>query len=321
MKLSKRSSALPVVLVLMLVSASLVAAQSSPEVYVEPPSQTVGQGDQSTVSIMVNNAVYLYGAQLQVTFVNTGVATPVSVAPGWGFTQYPNEYDVAQADVSGGTVDFAATLLRVPKANPLCGNVELAVITFDAVGQGTTKIALTEVRLSDDNGDPISFDTTDGTVEVGIVAANLEGNAFMESRTDHSGILISLFNSPILPAPFASPLMTTTTDLSGAYAFSGVPAGPVTVTMSSNLYLDAMATGVTVVANQSNYVCDVTMLGGDLNGDGIIDILDLSLCAAHFGSAGPPADVNADGWVDVYDLVLLGKNFKLTAPTTVNCTP
>jgi hypothetical protein len=89
--------------------------------------------------------------------------------------------------------------------------------------------------------------------------------------------------------------------------------------MSAAHYLSAMVTHVSAVPDDGNYACDLKLLGGDLNGDGIIDILDLALVSAHFRSAGPAADVNADGWVDLYDLTLLGKNFKLTAPTVWSC--
>jgi len=312
MKLGKHSSALAVVLVLMLASASLVAAQVTPNVYVEPPSQIVYPGDQGTVSIMVSDVSDLYGAQFSLTFGDIGVAAPVSVEAGSAFTQFPDEYEVAQADVVSDTVTFAATLLRVPKAGPISGTLELAVVTFDAIAEGTTAVSIGEVKLSDSSGAPIAFTTTDGSIEVTAVPTTLEGFAYMEARTDHSGILVELSTSPV---------MTATTDASGAYAFSGMAAGSYTLTMSSGLYLSAMATDVEVIDNQANYACDVTLLGGDLNDDEVIDILDLSLCASHFETTDPAADVNADGTVDVYDLVLLGKNFKLEGPTVVSCAP
>jgi hypothetical protein len=208
------------------------------------------------------------------------------------------------------TVSFAATLLRVPKADPLEGDVQLAVITFDALAEGISPVSFGEVKLSDSSGSPISFVTTDGEIVVTAAPTILTGNAYMEGRSDHSGILVTLEMSPS---------MTTTTDISGTYTFEGMPSGAYTITMSADLYLSAMATDVAVLENETNYACDVTMLGGDLNNDEIIDILDLSLCAAHFETSDPEADVNADGMVDVYDLVLLGKNFKLEGPTEYPC--
>lgn len=43
--------------------------------------------------------------------------------------------------------------------------------------------------------------------------------------------------------------------------------------------------------------------GGDVNGDGQVNMLDLVYVAAHFGSSDPTADLNGDGRVDIVDLV------------------
>ncbi|MBM3214875.1 hypothetical protein FJZ36_08175 [Candidatus Poribacteria bacterium] len=49
----------------------------------------------------------------------------------------------------------------------------------------------------------------------------------------------------------------------------------------------------------------------DLNGDGIIDIIDLVTVARSFGEsgAGSPNDINKDGVVDIVDLVLIARRF------------
>ena len=53
---------------------------------------------------------------------------------------------------------------------------------------------------------------------------------------------------------------------------------------------------------------------GDVNGDGVVDILDLTLVASHFSesvdrSEEPNPDINGDGIVDIRDLVLVASNF------------
>lgn len=50
----------------------------------------------------------------------------------------------------------------------------------------------------------------------------------------------------------------------------------------------------------------------DLNGDGKIDTLDLSILALHFGEQGQnvPGDINRDGRVDTFDLSLLAVAFR-----------
>ena len=53
----------------------------------------------------------------------------------------------------------------------------------------------------------------------------------------------------------------------------------------------------------------------DLNGDGVVDIVDIALAAKAFGSYpghprwNPTADVNGDGKVDLWDIVLIAKHF------------
>ena len=47
------------------------------------------------------------------------------------------------------------------------------------------------------------------------------------------------------------------------------------------------------------------LLPGDINGDGIVNILDLTLVAQGFGTGDLTADVNGDGVVNVFDLVFV----------------
>jgi murein DD-endopeptidase MepM/ murein hydrolase activator NlpD len=62
-------------------------------------------------------------------------------------------------------------------------------------------------------------------------------------------------------------------------------------------------------------LCTVKLLGGDANGDGTIDILDLSYVGGKLFSTDPRADINGDGKVDILDLVLVGANFGKSAPS------
>ena len=46
-----------------------------------------------------------------------------------------------------------------------------------------------------------------------------------------------------------------------------------------------------------------------MNGDGVVNILDLTLVAQGFGSNEAGADVNGDGVVNVFDLVMVANAF------------
>ena len=62
----------------------------------------------------------------------------------------------------------------------------------------------------------------------------------------------------------------------------------------------------------------LTLLKGDVNVDGQVDITDIVLAATAFGSYpdhpkwNPATDMNNDGVVDIYDIVLIARNFGKT---------
>ena len=61
-----------------------------------------------------------------------------------------------------------------------------------------------------------------------------------------------------------------------------------------------------------------SVLAGDLNNDGVVNILDLVLVASQFGTTGiTAADLNGDNTVNIQDLVLVAKALSnvSTAPT------
>jgi hypothetical protein len=44
---------------------------------------------------------------------------------------------------------------------------------------------------------------------------------------------------------------------------------------------------------------------GDINGDGVVDVLDVIEVLAAWGQTNHPADVNGDGVVDILDLIIV----------------
>ena len=59
---------------------------------------------------------------------------------------------------------------------------------------------------------------------------------------------------------------------------------------------------------------------GDIDGNGVVNMLDLWLVSRHFGFGSkdegwnPDADLNLDGWVDMLDMYLTTVNFGKACP-------
>ena len=59
---------------------------------------------------------------------------------------------------------------------------------------------------------------------------------------------------------------------------------------------------------------------GDLNGDGTVNILDLSILLSNYNTTASSADINNDGVVNILDLSILLSNYGSSAPVTGSTT-
>lgn len=111
-----------------------------------------------------------------------------------------------------------------------------------------------------------------------------------------------------------------TTDSSGDFTVTGVATGVHTAMASHPGYLSSEDASVPCQAGQTTQMPETTLVGGDANNDGQIDLFDLVIVAAVYRScAGDPnfdsqADVNETGCVDIFDLVLVASNYRDEGP-------
>ncbi|MEM7798347.1 MAG: dockerin type I domain-containing protein, partial [Chloroflexota bacterium] len=115
---------------------------------------------------------------------------------------------------------------------------------------------------------------------------------------------------------------STTTDQSGQFTLSGMAPGTydVAVKTPSSLRIVQQLT-LTAGNNVANFG---TVIGGDVNGDNAVTLLDFSILSASFNLAqGSPgydarADLNNDGQVTALDFSILASNFNTTGQTVGN---
>ncbi|MBI2305344.1 MAG: carboxypeptidase regulatory-like domain-containing protein, partial [Chloroflexi bacterium] len=124
--------------------------------------------------------------------------------------------------------------------------------------------------------DAITVSVTAGVVPPTSIGT-LRGQVVLQGRADDSGALVTLGSSPYF----------TTTAADGIFTITNVAAGTYTATATMSGYLSATRTGIVVEAGSTTTLPPVTLRGGDLNGDGVIDIFDLVLVGINFSVSGP----------------------------------
>lgn len=101
------------------------------------------------------------------------------------------------------------------------------------------------------------------------------------------------------------------TDTGGNFAITDVSIGTHTsITANAVGFLPAVCNPLLVTASET-ILFTISLVGGDLNDDGVINIADVALIDASFGETGTKllADLNRDGIVDILDMTLAGKSF------------
>jgi len=110
---------------------------------------------------------------------------------------------------------------------------------------------------------------------------------------------------------------TTTTNSNSYFIFSSIPVGTYTLVFT---YPGATPATKTAIITQTQFndttdVGTVTLISGDPNGDGQINMLDWPYLADSLGSAlgsptyNPSCDFNSDGKIDIWDFMIFRTNF------------
>jgi len=142
----------------------------------------------------------------------------------------------------------------------------------------------------------------------GAQALTISGTVLLQSRADHSGTEIYLSDDCENPIATSAEVATTGPD---GYFEIAVPAAP-----QSQSCLRVVQNGYLVgqYLNPTGYLGEITLFGGDVTGDGIIDIFDLSYIAARVGTNDFLADLIPDGLIDIFDVVIAAGNYDRQGP-------
>ncbi|GAB4526838.1 MAG: hypothetical protein Kow0063_01490 [Anaerolineae bacterium] len=272
----------------------------------------VAEGDEFEVSVTVKGVSSLFGGQFELSFDPTYLeAVGGSLSPGGEME--PSVVGVSQIDNVAGSISFAAS--RQGDVAELAGDIVLATVRFTAlVPTQATTIGIGNVLLGDKLAHEVPYGyTQDLTLTItGVAGATVQGYVMLEGRPNGQwdGALVTIDSTSF----------EAITNPDGSFEFVDVPPGVYTFRANADGYLEAVCENMEVVAPLT-ILGPVELLAGDVNGDGIIDIVDAVAIGTAFGdpASNPAADLNDDGAINVLDLILMAVNFGVEAPTVWAC--
>ena len=140
------------------------------------------------------------------------------------------------------------------------------------------------------------------------------GTVLLQGRTDHSGTTVYLTEDacPAVQAVSIKGLpnvVSAVTDATGKFVLDPLPGRTYQCLLATHdMYLTARRSSMTVA------LPSVTLLGGNVVADKTVNIFDLARIANSIGTTDPAVDINGDGKVDVYDLTIAAGNFGKEGP-------
>jgi hypothetical protein len=163
---------------------------------------------------------------------------------------------------------------------------------------------------------------TDGTVTVIGKQAAVTAKVTLQGRSDNSGALLTFTAGTIMGYSYSG-----ASNYWGNISLANVVDDTYPITIAKANYLAVTANSLKSVAISSSKISLTTimLLGGNVTGpmgvvDEAIDLLDASAIGGSFNHPGP-YDVNGNGLVDIYDLTLVGGNYGLTSATAYSWAP
>jgi len=304
--------------------------------FVDPPEiidPTIVPGDLFYLYINVENIQNLFGYEFHLGY-NTAVLTCIGVMvhPVQNETKFMTKFSVD--DWIG---DVFVNVTYLPGANPISTSSPLTLVTllFKVDSMGISELPLHDTKLVNSSGDPIPHETGDGffqsvTRDVAVLNITPSKTAIYEGRTINISVVVAnqgdYFNET-----FDVTLYYETTPIA-TRTVHGLPIG-----QNATLFFTWITTGLPPCANYTMnaeaetvpYEMDLAdntftdgkiriKLMGDVNGDCIVDLFDLTAVALAFSSStGDPnwnteADLKEDGAIDIFDIVTIVVNYGRT---------
>jgi hypothetical protein len=321
-----------ILMALPLVSA-FAAGPLDPDTTVQVTDASFQCGETGTSQILVSIAndpgapQPVHGVEVHLSFEAAKLQVVDIVAEG-GLFPLDEQVIVPQVDNASGTILFAVSQ-RDGAGVQDATDAAIATITWEAAVDCATvtqeecsEVSVANALMSDADGYAITVDTMlPGSVCYdGQEQGCFTGSVQLQGRYDHSGahILVTEADGTLVAETF--------TDAAGNFELQNLALGTYEVWAKMYGYLDALkGSGVQVVAGECTDMGPTKLLGGNVapqpEPDNIIDIGDIAYMGSNFGAVEATADVNGDGVVNILDLTMAAANFERAGPTPWSMTP
>lgn len=297
----------------------VVSDHITASVSIVPASLRVTAGSTATTALQVNAVRDLYTVTLRLAF-DPNIVQVMDADPGTPGVQIAasallsgRDYVVTsnQADNVAGAVEFGAALRGA--GPPISGSGPVASIVWQGQGAGQSAVTLQYSRLVSSGAGLILHNVKNSAIQVQPGAVS--GTVLLQGRTNHSGTQVYL-------SPEACPAMPLST--------RAIPADSPSATTNAQGHFEIAVSGgsyACVQAVRSGYLVGqksapqgslgtITLPGGDVIVDGVINIYDLTRVASRYGGGDSAADVNGDGVVNIFDLALVAGNLDRSGPVS-----
>lgn len=346
------------VAVLVFLTQGPVQGASALALRFQPALAQARPGQIARLEVWVEGAVDLARLEFAASYDATAL-TAVDADPGRAGVQmevgpvFSGGY-VPQNEAGGGTLLLAAQ--RFPADGSFSGQGMIAAVTFQVrenapPGSYPVRFTPASLRLTDAEGQPLTVTSvTDGLVRVPPVTTALSGWITREATSTYARTAVT---AVFYPGGSAQPPLAwarACTDAHGDFRLpvpeegnplppglplpdGGPPAGPYEWAFvrldfpnyGSECYWEPLDEAVVHIGWH-------VLEGGDVNGDGCINIFDIVRIIGHFGQAvplpcsipftpcppsdptgqiAPPSDINGDCRVNIFDLTMAAENFGL----------
>jgi hypothetical protein len=265
----------------------------------DPANRVITSGEQAAQDVIVKNVSNLTAVSVELSFDPAVVQAVGEVTPGAKFGSGQGLVVRKEINNATGRIFFDAVLLA---PNSIDGNGTLFSVTWGTVTVGTANLKFEKVTLLAGGSEPINPTSEAGTVQVTTSASQVSGQIALQGRQNHGGITVVGRSGQ------------TQTDPAGKFSLAGSDS----LTFSFPGYLSGQAgPGISQSSAGSASLGQLILLAGDVNGDDIINILDLAYLASKYQTNDSLADLNGDGRVNILDLALAAQNYDRKGPLKV----